>query len=506
MKKVLIVDDEFLIRAGLQTAIDWQACECEVVGFAKNASDAVLLYRKFRPDIVILEISLPDTNGLVLIAQLQQYYSNTKFIIFTRNQSFEYAKKAIQLGVSEYLLKPEVTQETLHNILNSFEIASDADPAASVASTALSSLYDYITGNLKLSSSEANKLFAQNGLTSQNSIILSIEMFYNTDTQSNESLDEMSKEFIKRIKSDFPSDDFKMVLLHQSDHFYIVINYSSSISLPYIVDSIHKSLDEHPDIYSIIGTSIPFSDLAKANIAILQADIAKNIAYFSDNYWAQYEKHMSVDNSVKLDLNVLNYKSCTNKTDFLEKISLTISTVEKSHSLNVVKRSLGQYRENLKMLQLQVTCSDDMDEATFMSTIPGNLRDLYNFTLYRECILSTYGSFYSQVLNTPKSSYIVQKCIDYINKSYASPINLASISNEFNISYSYLSYLFVKMTNMKMHHFINNVRIEHAKRLLKTTSMKMYDIACAVGFESPYYFSKVFKEITGQTCSEYKKG
>ena len=69
-----------------------------------------------------------------------------------------------------------------------------------------------------------------------------------------------------------------------------------------------------------------------------------------------------------------------------------------------------------------------------------------------------------------------------------------------------MSYLFVKMTTMKMHHYINNVRIEHAKKLLKTSSMKMYDIARTVGFESPYYFSKVFKEIAGQTCSEYKRG
>jgi len=184
-----------------------------------------------------------------------------------------------------------------------------------------------------------------------------------------------------------------------------------------------------------------------------------------------------------------------------------LDIVYKSRSLDVVKRSLEQYRDNLKTLYQQVTSSDDIIESpSFDSAIPGNLHKLFNFTLYRDCILSTYSSFYSQVLNTPKSSFIVQKCIDYIHENYANPINLASISEEFNISYSYLSYLFVKMTNMKMHHYINNVRIEHAKKLLKTSSMKMYDIAQKVGFESPYYFSKVFKETTGLTCSEYKKG
>jgi YesN/AraC family two-component response regulator len=205
-------------------------------------------------------------------------------------------------------------------------------------------------------------------------------------------------------------------------------------------------------------------------------------------------------------MSILSYKSCTNKTDFLDKIDHILDTVKKSFSLDIVRRSLDLYRDNLTTLYQQVTSSDDMKESpSFVSAIPEDLKKLYCFTVYRDSILSAYSTFYTQVLNTPKSSFIVQKCIDYIRESYANPINLASISEEFNISYSYLSYLFVKMTNMKMHHYINNIRIEHAKKILKTSSMKMYDIAQTVGFESPYYFSKVFKETTGLTCSEYKK-
>jgi two-component system response regulator YesN len=511
MKKVLIIDDEFLIRAGLQTAIDWKSCECEVVGFAKNASDAILLYRKFNPDIVITEISLPDTNGLVLIPQLQQYHNNTKFIIFTRNQSFEYAKKAIQLSVSEYLLKSEVTREALENILRSFEITPEAETSnANAASSAASGLYDYITDNLILSGSEVNRLFAQNGLISRNFVVLSIEMFNgggNYTQGDNGFPSECFKEIVGKIKSDMPSDDFNMVFLHDNDRIYAVINYNISIFLPDIAELIRKTLDERLNAHTLIGASAVTNDCAKVNNAAIQADIAKNTAYFSDKYWVQYENHMSCDNSVKLDMNVLNYKSCANKTDFLDKIDLILDAVKKSRSLDVVKRSLDQYRDNLKTLYQQVTSSEDLNESpSFASAIPDDLRELFNFTLYRDCILSIYSSFYSQVLNTPKSSFIVQKCIDYIHDSYATPINLASISDEFNISYSYLSYLFVKMTNVKMHQYINNVRIEHAKRLLKTSSMKMYDIAQNVGFESPYYFSKVFKEITGLTCSEYKKG
>lgn len=510
MNKVLIVDDEFLIRAGFKTAIDWKSCNCEIVGLAKNASDAILLYRKYYPDIVITEISLPDINGLALIPQLKQINENAKYIILTRSQSFEYAKKAIQLNVSEYLLKSEVSQDTLQNILNSFDITPNNDSSIiyTVGSSA-SSLFDYITGDLILDNVEINDLFTQSNLNSNKYVILSIDIFYNTtDEINNENTfsNEHSHDIIKKIKSDLPSNIFNIVLLYKNNLIYAIVSFTNSISLIDIVKSIHKALDERYNGHSLIGVSMVLSDHTKATNGVKQADIAKSIAYFSDKYWGQYEKHMSFNNNQRPNMNTLDYKSCINKTVFMERISQVLDVVKKSRSLDVVQRSLEQYHNNLKMLYQQVTCSNDSNESpSFSFSIPDNLNGLFNFSRYRECILSSYSSFYSQVLNTPKSSYIVNKCIDYIHKNYTEPINLSSISAEFNISYSYLSYLFVKQTNIKMHHYINNVRIEHAKQLLRTSSMKMYEVAQAVGFESPYYFSKIFKEKTGATCSEYKK-
>ena len=161
-----------------------------------------------------------------------------------------------------------------------------------------------------------------------------------------------------------------------------------------------------------------------------------------------------------------------------------------------------KFNEHIDLISKEFS---DKSNNQRIDVIPANFFMLNNFEIFRKHILSVYESMYDCLAYTPKASYVVQKCLDYIDDNYSSPLSLSEISEEFDISYSYLSYLFVKETKQKLHPYINKIRIAHAKELLAATSSKIYEIAHAVGFENPYYFSKVFKEVTGLTCSEYRK-
>jgi two-component system response regulator YesN len=98
----------------------------------------------------------------------------------------------------------------------------------------------------------------------------------------------------------------------------------------------------------------------------------------------------------------------------------------------------------------------------------------------------------------------VRKAIAYMEEFYASSITLEEIAGHVEISKSYLSMLFKQETGINLVAFLNQYRIGRGKKLLATTNLKIYEIADVIGFGSPYYFSKVFKTMTGMQCKEYR--
>ncbi len=107
MIKVLIVEDENLIRKGLVYAIDWMAMDCVVVGEGKDGREGLEKIAQLKPDVVMTDIKMPKLSGIDMIARAQeQQLADFIPIILTSYSEFEYARKSIRLGVAEYLLKP----------------------------------------------------------------------------------------------------------------------------------------------------------------------------------------------------------------------------------------------------------------------------------------------------------------------------------------------------------------------------------------------------------------
>ncbi|HVA89764.1 MAG TPA: response regulator [Chloroflexota bacterium] len=106
MLRLLIADDEDLVRRGLATLIDREAGDLEIIGVAADGLEALALAREGRPDIMLTDIRMPGLGGLQLIQQLRPEFPNLRYVILSGYDEFEYARQAISLGVAEYLLKP----------------------------------------------------------------------------------------------------------------------------------------------------------------------------------------------------------------------------------------------------------------------------------------------------------------------------------------------------------------------------------------------------------------
>ncbi len=118
MIKILIVEDEEIIRKGLVYTIDWMSMGCMVVADAENGVDGLEMIKLHSPDVVLTDIKMPRMSGIDMLEEAaKQDYTDFKSIILTSYSEFEYAKKAIQLKVFDYVLKP-VDEEKLEDVIS----------------------------------------------------------------------------------------------------------------------------------------------------------------------------------------------------------------------------------------------------------------------------------------------------------------------------------------------------------------------------------------------------
>lgn len=113
--RVVIVEDEDIIRKGLEMSIDWIEYNCVVIGTAENGADGLELILKERPDIVLTDIKMPKLSGLDMIEQASAVFSFYSIILSSYSE-FKLAQKALKIGASDYLLKP-VDRDELKQIL-----------------------------------------------------------------------------------------------------------------------------------------------------------------------------------------------------------------------------------------------------------------------------------------------------------------------------------------------------------------------------------------------------
>ena len=106
MLKVLVVEDEEMIRKGIVLAVDWAALDCVVVGEAANGEEALEAVEKYDPSLIITDLKMPKMDGIEMIQALRERGNNALVIVLTAYDSFSYAQSALRLGAVDFLLKP----------------------------------------------------------------------------------------------------------------------------------------------------------------------------------------------------------------------------------------------------------------------------------------------------------------------------------------------------------------------------------------------------------------
>ena len=117
MLKILIVDDEEVVRQGIRLGVDWDGLGCTVVGEAANGEEGLAAARQYAPELIITDVRMPRMDGIEMMQRLREEGCTAHVIVLTAYNEFDYARSALRFGAADYLLKPFRDQELVAAIL-----------------------------------------------------------------------------------------------------------------------------------------------------------------------------------------------------------------------------------------------------------------------------------------------------------------------------------------------------------------------------------------------------
>ena len=509
MLEVLLVDNESAILTGLTMAIDWAAQGCHICGTACNGADALEKMAAHQPDIVISDIRMPEMDGLTLASRIRADYPDTQVILLTGFPDFEYAQQAIQYQVADFVLKPtseEKLIEALKNARSRIDLSTRAARADHAATDSLQLRRNLLLQNL-LYGSAPSLLYT---MTQLKELALNLDSYYilrygvqPEDDESNPL--ELLEQARALLLAAFP--DHPTYAVAQSDRYaYIILCAPASFNpLPACLEAIRQA--DTSGVYTMtIGISNHQADPSAMQHAAREADNAQQFAE-ADRQFAVFSfSDLPVpDRAVfeRLDELVDRVRTAlenNNRAGVAQYYPRLFEEIRREKLSMTAARRMCNFLNTCAQEMLIYTCTDVMLSST-PDPLPADTslddleRSLYAVLMRVLDAIDATGA---------DMDSLVREVKNYIDQHYQENLTLEFLADHVHLSSSYLSKLFKKETGQNLSSYIGHVRMERAKTLLRTTNLKTYEIAEAVGISDPVYFSRIFKKATGYKPKDFR--
>ena len=536
MYRILLVDDEILVRDAIRENIDWEAMDCQLVGDCENGRQAMEFITEHPVDIVLTDICMPYMDGMELSKFLHEEYPDIFIVIFSGFGEFEYAQKAIQYGVSEYLLKPVTAMELREVIGRVKEKVDEKRGAREQMDSLLRTSEDYRDNALMIRSG------AIEGLVSctrdiQESLHQLERLGIHLDAQSYRvaiiDLDAYSQLFQIEADQRQESQLMTFVLFNISDEIVSRENAgiayqegSSRVCVLFTgeknkefesrIQTVCKEIQEKAGEAIGMGVSVGIGgwvrSLAELHFSHEQAQKAIECRYLLGGNLLinmEDEKEQESGLSIQVLLEDLAEGMKTGEWDLVQgNLDQIVQLIQKARVGKT--RACGYLQQIIRTIGLCLgsVTGDHKKEIKQRESLQAKIPEQRTFceavTLVEEYAKKSFEEL--QMMNSSSGHRQAALAMDYIKTHYMQPdLNLNQICSYLNISTSYFSTVFKELTGETFIEVLGRLRIEKAMEFLESTTLKNYEIAEKVGFADPHYFGICFKKMTGKTPTEYAR-
>lgn len=534
--KVFLVEDEMVIRRGIKNSIDW---EKEGYIFCGEASDGELAYPmiiKEKPDILITDIRMPFMDGLELCKLVKKELPNIKILILSGYGEFDYAKEAIRLGVTEYLLKP-ISSGKLLEVLNGVSESirrekEDKDLVRKYMEEMRENtehekqkfFEQMIVGNLSMADAlETGKKYEMNLSAGMYNLLL----FRFTLGEENRKSGELLGEAEYAIEKLTERLEYVFEFQRGVEGWAFLLMADNEEQMSERVKELSKDLEEIMKNYSTIayfgGIGQPVARLRELEESFREAERALAARFTMElNRIISVEDIRMAQNVDTLDdIEITNFGEIEKTRTMLEKFLNNGAEDEIDEFVDVYINELSE--ENLKsvLMRQYIIMDAYIVMMSFCEKFEGiegemqaqseelknsmkTIQTLEEIKNYIRMLLKKIIGV-RDTISGRRYSDIIEIAKDQIRKTYMSDeISLNTIAAEVGMSPSYFSSIFSKEMGKTFVEYLTEIRMDRAKELLMCSSMKTSEIGYEVGYKDPHYFSYIFKKTQNCTPKEFR--
>lgn len=548
MYRLMIVEDEDIIRIGLRDKILWEKIGFTIAGEADDGKSAIELIPFIHPDVILSDIRMSGMDGISLISKLKESNPEIEVVVLSGYDDFEYARKCIEFGVVDYLLKP-VNNE---NIIRTFiKLKSKLD-----SRNARDLEYDSIRKKTEMTVPIAREKLIRDLMDNEldgtylNNVYSVLDYPYSESMSFGIVLLHFSVNEESITKIDDISKDIKPIVLHTISTFpfldLLEVFFIKELNAAAIV-LCNKGTDDESivnDLCLEIKRNIKNHSIGTNPVTVL---ISMGIGLFYQNIYELHLSYMQAKAALEAKFflgkgRIIHYKKINEAFNDSKKPETKGSSIEESKLVcrindAVLSSDIDSIEKNIILyFDMFADLSVNNTDMIFMKVIEMILnlsvrlgekgiefKDVNNMEIdytvkylllngTREELKNRILEFYRDItrnINAIEDKHstdlIIENAKDYIHQNYDKKVSRKELSDFVFTSPSYFFNLFKKKTGQSFVEYITMVRINKAKELLTRSEYKVYEVAIMVGYDDFRHFSKVFKKMENISPTEYRE-
>jgi two-component system response regulator YesN len=517
--KVFFVEDEIITREGIRDNVNWTASGFEFCGEAADGEMALPLLHAAQPDVLITDIKMPFMDGLQLSKIVRERMPWVKIIILSGHDEFEYAQKAINLGITDYLLKP-VTAQKLQTVLQKLSAQLDQERKEQ---SRLAKLEKQVEENREILREKLLIKLVVGAISPADAIeksqllgldlvaryylvvILKIEMSDRSEQYDHEEYQRVQRVLIELaernpdifvLKRDW--GDLTLIMkgntqeyLEEERDLLVEESRQAIAKTPYqIIIGVGSSKERIADICrsfveALVSIQNPAGEKSEAGQSVERTELPEMDKSAVENYLHEGTRDGfdSFFNAYIRPLGETALKSNLIKNYIFTDVVLAIAKLV---------NELGGEADKV------------LPELNSIEMIMSNIKTIDQLREQTRKILSSALTYRDSLSNSQYKS-LIRQSKEYIEHHYMNPeISLNEVAAQANLSSSHFSVVFSQETGQTFKEYLTEVRIRKAKELLRMTALRSADIAYQVGYNDPHYYSSVFKKNTGLSPIEFR--
>ena len=536
MLRVFLVEDESIIRETLRDTVPWTQYGYSFAGEAGDGEMALPLIRQARPDVLITDVRMPFMDGLALSRLVSQEFPEMKIIIISGHDDFEYAQQAINIGVERYLLKP-ITKTTLLKVLDEVREKIEGErsgrsyaaqfhhEAQEYEQYARREFFERIAaGQLSVPEIYEGAVRLDLDLRAQ---CYTVALFAALPGQSGktETFSEPEAKLRDALLEHFLKYP-EYILLRWNLSTYAVLIKGDTARMGELIDRCTETVRRQYEAYApgqswyvAVGKPTPrlstlpdcFEEASRLwaylyivpRQHILTADSLAGLAGTDDDTSLD---HLSVEKlNPEILLDVMKGASPQDIPGFVNGYIYSVEEALSSKPfcqflMLSVRFTATAFIEALELPRMDFLNSLDCLDMVGQNVTAAGLKGYISEILLRVIEFRDRAS--SGQLHT-----LLRQAVSYLDQHYADEaLSLNQVAREVNISANYLSALFSQEMGATFTEYVTGRRMERAKELLRATDKRSGEVAAAVGYRDPHYFSFLFKKTQGCTPRDYRAG